>query len=84
VGAVVEATGEGAAGETGWEGAVAVAPPAAERMAWVEVAGGRVKEAASEGGRGVAGEVVPSGMVGLEWEAWEGATAVGRSAREPD
>lgn len=65
-------------------GAGAAAPPAAERMAWVEVAGGRVKEAASEGGRGVAGEVVPSGMVGLEWEAWEGATAVGRSAREPD
>jgi hypothetical protein len=82
VGAVVEATGEGAAGETGWEGAVAVAPPAAERMAWVEVAGGRVKEAASEGGRGEAEGAVSSVKGGLEWEAWEGATAVGRSARE--
>jgi len=64
------------------EGAVAEAPPAAGRMAWVEVAGERVKEGGEAAGREVAREVVSSGQAGLEWEAWEGETAPVTQAME--
>ena len=53
-GQAVVARGLAVEGTAAVAGVEEEAPPAAERMAWVEVAGERVKEVASEGGRGVA------------------------------
>lgn len=50
-GQAVVARGLAVEGTAAVAGVEEEAPPAAERMAWVEVAGGRVKEVASEGGR---------------------------------
>jgi len=49
-------------------------------MAWVEVAGERVKEVASEGGRGVVAAVGSRALAGWELEAWGAAKVQGMLA----